>query len=136
MTSCAHCILVVVVSKNKMTSHSGGGFTCCVPGCFSNSKRDVNLSFYGFPKEKNLRKRWLHKISSTGHRVCSLPNNVPVIFPLAKSHPRLSPKPRRKVILHGPSTSSQETPATFSSAASSTTENDESERDGTQQQIE
>ena len=150
MTSCAHCILVVVVSKNKMASHSGGGFTCCVPGCFSNSKRDVNLSFYGFPKEKNLRKRWLHKIlrknfsPSTGHRVCSLHfeggqknymNNVPVIFPLAKSHPRPSPKPRRKVILHGPSTSSQETPATFSSAASSTTENDESERDGVTREI-
>ena len=39
--------------KNKMASHSGGGFTCCVPGCFSNSKRDRNLSFYGFPKEKS-----------------------------------------------------------------------------------
>ena len=134
-----------------MASHSGGGFTCCVPGCFSNSKRDVNLSFYGFPKENNLRKRWLHKISrknfspSTGHRVCSLHfeggkktymNNVPVIFPLAKSHPRPSPKPRRKVILHRPSTSNQETPPTFNLAASSTTENDESERDDTQQQIE
>lgn len=130
-----------------MASHRGGGFTCCVPGCFSNSKRDVNLSFYGFPKEKNLRKRWLHKISrknfspSSGHRVCSLHfeggrktymNNVPVIFPLAKSHPRPSPKPRRKVILHGPSTSSLETPPTFNLAASSTTENDESERDDTQ----
>ena len=63
-------------------------------------------------------------------------NNVPVIFPLAKSHPRPSPKPRRKVILHGPSTSSEETPPTFSSATSSTTESDESERDGTQQQAE
>ena len=63
-------------------------------------------------------------------------NNVPVIFPLAKSHPRPSPKPRRKVILHGPSTSSEETPPTFSSATSSTTESDESERDGTQQQVE
>ena len=63
-------------------------------------------------------------------------NNVPVIFPLAKSHPRPSPKPRRKVILHGPSTSNEETPPTFSSATSSATENDESERDGTQQQVE
>ena len=63
-------------------------------------------------------------------------NNVPVIFPLAKSHPRPSPKARRKIILHGPSTSSQETPSTFNSTASSTTENDESERDDTQQQIE
>ena len=120
-----------------MVSHSGGGFTCCVPGCFSNSKRVVNLSFYGFPKEKNLRKRWLCKISrknfspSTGHW-----HNVPVIFPLAKSQPRPSPKPRRKVILHGPSTSSEETPPTFGSATSSTTESDESERYGTQQQVE
>ena len=45
------------------------------------------------------------------------------------------PKPRRKVILHGPSTSSEETPPTFSSATSSPTESDESERDGTQQQV-
>ena len=46
------------------------------------------------------------------------------------------PKPRRKVILHGPSTSSEETPPTFSSATSSPTESAESERDGTQQQVE
>ena len=58
-------------------------------------------------------------------------NNVPVTFLLAKSHPRPSPKPRRKVILHGPSTFSQETPLTFSSAASSTAENDESTTDRT-----
>ena len=134
-----------------MASHRGVGFTCCVPGCFSSSKRDLNLSFYGFPKEKkfvemlvaqNIEEKFL---PSTGHWVCSLHfeggkktymNNVPVIFPLVKSHPRPSPKPRRKVILHGPSTSSEETPPTFSSAASSTTESDESERDGTQQQVE
>ena len=64
--------------KNKMAARSGGGFTCCVPGCFTNSKRDTHLSFYVFPKEKNLRRRWLHSISrknfkpTTGHRVCSL----------------------------------------------------------------
>ena len=46
-----------------MTARSGGGFTCCVPGCFTNSKRDTHLSFYVFPKEKNLRRRWLHSIS-------------------------------------------------------------------------
>ena len=62
--------------------------------------------------------------------------NVSVNFSSAKSHPRPSPKPRRKVILHGPSTSSEETPPTFSSATSSTTESDESEGDGTQQQVE
>ena len=64
--------------KNKMAARSGGGFTCCVPGCFTNSKRDTHLSFYVSPKEKNLRRRWLHLISrknvnlTTGHRVCSL----------------------------------------------------------------
>ena len=137
--------------KNKMASHSGGGFTCCVPGCFSNSKRDINLSFYGFPKEKSYgvvgytTYPGKNFSPSTGHRVCSLHfeggkktymNNVPVIFPLAKSHPRPSPKPRKKVIFTRPSTSSQETPPSVISAASSTAETDESEGDGTQQQIE
>ena len=32
-------------------------------------------------------------------------NNVPVIFPLAKSHPRRSPVPRRKLIVSKSSTS-------------------------------
>ena len=63
-------------------------------------------------------------------------NNVPVIFPLVKSHPRPSPKPRKKVIFTRPSTSSQETPPSAISAASSTAETDESEGDGTQQRIE
>ena len=45
-----------------------GGFTCCVPGCFSNSVRDTGLSFYSIPngksKEKqDLRRRWLFMIS-------------------------------------------------------------------------
>ena len=25
-----------------------GGFTCCVPGCFSNNKKNPELSFYNF----------------------------------------------------------------------------------------
>ena len=36
-------------------------------------------------------------------------NNVPVIFPLAKSHPRRSPEPRRKLIVNKSLTSNQET---------------------------
>ena len=73
-----HALHACSQEKNKMVAHSGGGFTCCVPGCFTNSKRDTHLSFYVFPKEKNLRRRWLHSISrknfkaTTGHRVCSL----------------------------------------------------------------
>ena len=106
-----------------MASHSAGGFICCVPGCFSNSKKDVDLSLCGFSKEKKLRSGWLHKISwenffpRTRHLVCSLHfeggkktymNNVPVLFPVAKSNLRPSPKPRTKVVLTGPSTCSQE----------------------------
>ena len=30
-----------------------GGNTCCVPECFSNSKRDPSLSFYSFPDGKS-----------------------------------------------------------------------------------
>ena len=36
-----------------------GGFTCCVPGCFSNSKRDTNLSFYNIPNGKSKDKQLL-----------------------------------------------------------------------------
>ena len=33
-----------------------GGFTCCVPGCFNNDKRNRGVSFYKFPKDKKLKK--------------------------------------------------------------------------------
>ena len=40
-----------------------GGFTCCVPGCFSNSNsnRDVDLSFYLNPNGKSKDKVLLGK---------------------------------------------------------------------------
>eukprot|EP00795_Rhopilema_esculentum_P007414 gene7413-biopygen8695 len=89
-----------------------GGFTCCVPGCFNNSKRNPALSFYQFPfgnrQEKiDLRKRWISLISrkdfkpTNGHRVCSVHfvggkktymSNVPLIVPKA-TRPSI-PKPR------------------------------------------
>ena len=58
------------------------GYTCCVPGCFRNSKIDKHLSFYSFPngksKEKQmLQEKWIHMICrkdfepTQGHRVCS-----------------------------------------------------------------
>ena len=47
---------------------------------------------------------------------------------------KTTPKPRRKLVLTGPSTSSQEAPPTAISAASSTKETDYSEGGGTQQQ--
>ena len=44
-----------------------GGYTCCVPECFSNSKRNPHLSFYNYPdgqseEKKLLRKRWIHLV--------------------------------------------------------------------------
>jgi len=74
----------------------GGGITCCVPLCYNNSKRNPNLSWYVLPKDRTLRKKWLHKISrvdfkpSSSHRVCSAHflggkktymNNIPTIVP-------------------------------------------------------
>uniref|UniRef100_A0A8C4AAR7 THAP domain-containing protein 11 n=1 Tax=Denticeps clupeoides TaxID=299321 RepID=A0A8C4AAR7_9TELE len=60
------------------------GFTCCVPGCYSNSHRDRELRFYTFPKDPAQRDLWLRNVSragvsgcfsafqpTTGHRVCS-----------------------------------------------------------------
>ncbi|KAM8947713.1 THAP domain-containing protein 11 [Pelodytes ibericus] len=80
------------------------GFTCCVPGCYSNSHRDKGLHFYTFPKDVELRRQWLKNVSragvtgcfntfqpTNGHRVCSLhfqggrksySIKVPTIFPL------------------------------------------------------
>ncbi|XP_040265057.1 THAP domain-containing protein 11 [Bufo bufo] len=80
------------------------GFTCCVPGCYSNSHRDKGLHFYTFPKDPELRHLWLKNVSragvtgcfntfqpTNGHRVCSLHFHggrksysikVPTIFPL------------------------------------------------------
>ena len=68
--------------RSKSDSKIIGGFTCCVPGCASNNKRNPELSFYNFPngksqESKNLRKAWLHLVSrknfspTSGHRVCS-----------------------------------------------------------------
>ena len=92
-----------------------GGFTCCVPNCFNNSKKHINVSFYAFPtgkgKEKeDLRKRWIHLIHrkdfrpTGGHRVCSehfeggrktYMNNVPTITP--KNENMVKPMPRPTV---------------------------------------
>ena len=88
-------------NTSSRKSGGSGGFTCCVPNCFNNSKRNRNISFYAFPngksKEKQLlKKRWIHFISrkdfkpTAGHRVCSehfpggkktYMNNVPTVTP-------------------------------------------------------
>ena len=119
MTSRTLCIMVVVVKRVlKMASGSSeaGGFTCCVPGCYNNSKKhNGKFSFYNFPGDQNLRRQWLHNISrkdfrpTAGHRVCSAhfeggsksyQNNVPTVFPLQKSHPKVIKTPRRLLVRH------------------------------------
>ena len=35
-----------------------GGYTCCVPGCYSNTKRDQELSFHKFPKDESMKLKW------------------------------------------------------------------------------
>ena len=59
------------------TEQKRGGFTCCVPLCYNNSKVNKGLFFYIILKVPVLRKKWLHMICrknfnpSSGHRVCS-----------------------------------------------------------------
>ena len=57
--------------QKSMSLGGRDGFTCCVPGCFSNSNRGVDLSIYVTPNGKSkesilLRKKWLHMISCKG----------------------------------------------------------------------
>ena len=39
-----------------------GGYTCCVPGCYSNTERDKELSFHKFPRDVSLREKWINSI--------------------------------------------------------------------------
>ena len=104
-------------SEDDALSEGPGGYTCCVPECFSNSKRDPSLSFYSFPDRKSegtvlLRKRWLHLVGrkdfwpTHGHHVCSkhflrgkkiYMNNLPMLTPkTAKAKPVV---PRQKMFV-------------------------------------
>ncbi|XP_057710442.1 THAP domain-containing protein 11 [Corythoichthys intestinalis] len=109
------------------------GFTCCVPGCYSNSHRDRDLRFYTFPKDTALRELWLRNISragvsgcfstfqpTTGHRVCSVhfvggrktySIRVPSLFPLRGVNERRNRRGRGKKL------SSAVAPAGATSAA-------------------
>ncbi|KAK1163602.1 THAP domain-containing protein 11-like [Acipenser oxyrinchus oxyrinchus] len=96
------------------------GFTCCVPGCYSNSHRDRELRFYTFPKDPVQRDIWLKNISrtgvsgcfstfqpTTGHRVCSIhfPGGrktysirVPTLFPLRGINEKRGRRGRNKKV--------------------------------------
>jgi len=78
----------------SQTTKPKGGYTCCVPGCYSNTTKNKNLSFYMIPWNGPLRTRWLNAIKRKDfvpgkeHRFCSLHGkkigctDIPVLFPL------------------------------------------------------
>ena len=60
------CAVSVPVSAKRSGGH--GGFTCCVPGCFSKNKKNPELFFYNFPncnsqESRDLQKKWINLIS-------------------------------------------------------------------------
>ena len=85
-----------------------GGYTCCVPGYYSNTKRNKELSFHKFPKDESLREKWVYSIKRKDfipgeqQRVCSQHfhgakkqgrSDLPIIFPLLPhSRQRKPPK--------------------------------------------
>ena len=38
------------------------GYICCVPGCYSNTKRDKELLLQKFPGDESLREKWVNSI--------------------------------------------------------------------------
>jgi len=94
--ACASAVESTITS-NAQTTKPRGGYTCCVPGCYSNSKREKNLSFYMIPHKEPLRTKWLNALKrkdfvpNEHQRLCSLYfkhgkkmgcTDVPVFFPL------------------------------------------------------
>jgi len=81
----------------SLTKGLRGGYTCCIPGCYKNTKKNKEVSFHRFPKNKQLRDKWINTIKrkkivpSDHHRVCSShfegkkrrnASDIPTIFPL------------------------------------------------------
>ena len=54
-----------------------GDYTCCVPGCYCNTKSDKELSCHKFPRDVSLREKWVNFIKRKDfipgeqHHVCS-----------------------------------------------------------------
>ena len=66
-----------LLDGNSLKKASRDGYTCCVPGCYSNTKKNRELSFYKFPREKVTRDKWINAIKRKAfipidhHLVCS-----------------------------------------------------------------
>ena len=87
-----------------------------MPGCYSNTKRDQELSFHKFPKDESMKRKWLNAIKrkdfipSEHHRVCSMHfqggrkmglADVPAIFPLLPQ-PKFRKPPKERELLPTP----------------------------------
>ncbi len=91
-----------------------GGYTCCVPGCYNNNKKDKEVSCHKFPKDKLVREKWINAIKrndfipTNHHRVCSNHfmgggggermnlSDIPTIFPLLPQ-PMIRKEPKLRV---------------------------------------
>ena len=91
-----------LLDGNRLKKASKDGYTCCVPGCYNNTKKNRELSFYKFPREKVTRDKWINAlkrkafIPTDHHLVCSQhfkggkkrgSCDIPTIFPLLQ-HPK------------------------------------------------
>ena len=65
-----HCQVAMEVNTD-MKDALRGGYTCCVPRCYSNTKRDKELSFPKFPRDVSLGENWVNFIPGEQHSVCS-----------------------------------------------------------------
>ena len=146
MTWRAHCMLVFVVKKRTKWWLVVEVGSLVVSQAVLRTMKETRICCFMFSQ----RKRSWGVAGCTQHRgkVSSRPQDTKYVaciskeknnlheqcscffFPSAKSHPRRSPKPRRKLIVNKSSTSNQETQPSPSLPASTTTSKaDESERD-------
>ena len=129
MTWRAHCMLVFVVKKRTKWWLVVEVGSLVVSQAVLRTMKETRICRFMFSQRK---RSWGHQVCSLHfkgeknlHEQCSC-----FFFPSAKSHPRWSPKPRRKLIVNKSSTSNQETQPSPSLPASTTTSKaDESERD-------
>ena len=84
-----------------------GGYSCCVPGCYSNTKKNKELSFHKFPKEQLAREKWINAIKrrilfpliTTVHVQTILMGgkcgllDIPTVFPLLRQ-PKAGKEPK------------------------------------------
>ncbi|XP_065904073.1 THAP domain-containing protein 11-like [Dysidea avara] len=112
-----------------------GRYTCCVPGCYSNSKKDMTFSFHKIPKDEPYRTKWINAIKrkeftpGEHHRMCSVhfrngkkigTTDVPVLFPLLPTPSFRKPPTARQAPAKKHKASSQLIATTSYSSSTST----------------